>query len=177
MYSTQNRSILQGRLSSTMGIQAVFASCCRSFLLSNSMAYSIWRFRESRTTPSVWRSDSWQRSPESGGNFERTDGSRRMNVSYTHIAFAAAGFLMGFLVSYLASRRKSRREVRQKYIQLSALHAELESAEKRLLQLQTEQSTPARAAIQRNLPEGWNRFQLTSSRPIDPLRESDERTE
>jgi hypothetical protein len=100
-----------------------------------------------------------------------------MNVSYTHIAFAAAGFLMGFLVSYLASRRKSRREVRQKYIQLSALHAELESAEKRLLQLQTEQSTPARAAIQRNLPEEWNRFQLTSSRPIDPLRASDERTE
>src|SRR5262249_49464776 len=82
---------------------------------------------------------------------------------------ALAGFLLGFGVRHCYSTRKARRQLRENYLQFSALHGEMESLERRLRQLSTDQPRNGQVALQIPLPEAWDNFAASPQNPIHQL--------
>ena len=87
-------------------------------------------------------------------------------TGYVASALLALGFLLGFVIAHLNSCSRRRREQCQKYVQLSALQAELESLEMQL-RLQAEGNARPPMAFQRHSSAAWQRRLLTSRPTVD----------
>src|SRR5262249_8879371 len=93
-------------------------------------------------------------------------------MTLTEQGLALASFLLGFGVRHCYSTRKARRQLRESYLQFSALHGEMESLERRLRQLSTDQPRNGQVPLQTPLLDAWDKLAVSpqdTSHQFEPV--------